>query len=49
MKFIYKVNGEERLPTDEERRKITDTFMQNLGYRPVKRQKVGKPSEGDVP
>lgn len=48
MKYIYKINGEERFPTDEERKKLYGTFVQALGYRPVKKQKACKP-EGDGP
>lgn len=39
MKYIYKINGEERFPTDEERKKLYSTFVQALGYRPVPKQK----------
>lgn len=35
MKYIYRINGEERFPTDEERRKLFRQFMTGLGYRPV--------------
>jgi hypothetical protein len=41
MKFIYRINGEERFPTDEERKKLYSTFVQALGYRPVKTNKNG--------
>ena len=35
MKYIYKINGEERFPTDEERKKLYSTFVQALGYQPI--------------
>lgn len=38
MKYIYKMNGEERFPTDEERKKLYSTFVQALGYRPIKEE-----------
>ena len=39
MKYIYRINGEERFPTDEERKKLYSTFVQALGYQPVKEHK----------
>jgi hypothetical protein len=39
MKYIYRVNGEERFPTIEERQKLTRQFMEGLGFRPVKTDK----------
>lgn len=39
MNYIYRVNGEERFPTLEERRKMTRLFLEGLGYRPVKEEK----------
>lgn len=39
MDFIYRVNGEERFPTDEERRKLFRQFMTGLGYCPVEEEK----------
>lgn len=39
MNFIYRVNGEERFPTDEERRKLFRQFMTGLGYCPVEEEK----------
>lgn len=49
MKYIYKINGEERFPTDEERRKLYSTFVQALGYRPVKKQEKGEAPKKDGP
>ena len=48
VKYIYKINGEERMPTEEERKKLYSTFVQALGYRPVKRKKMER-SERDAP
>lgn len=45
MKYIYKINGEERFPTEEERKKLYSTFVQALGYRPVVKQEK-KPKQG---
>ncbi len=39
MKYIYRVNGEERFPTPEERLKLTRQLWEGLGYRPVKEDK----------
>lgn len=39
MKYIYRVNGEERFPTLEERLKLTRQLWEGLGYRPVKEDK----------
>lgn len=39
MNYIYRVNGEERFPTLEERRKMTRRFWEGLGYRPAKEDK----------
>ena len=36
MKFVYRINGEERFPTDKERKKLYSRFVQAMGYRPVK-------------
>lgn len=38
MKYIYRINGEERFPTDEERKKLYRQFMRGLGYRPVEKK-----------
>lgn len=34
MNYIYRINGETRFPTDEERKKLFRQFVQGLGYRP---------------
>lgn len=39
MQYIYRINGEERKPTDEERRKLYRQFVTGLGYRPVSEDK----------
>lgn len=39
MNYIFRVNGEERPPTPEERLKITRKIWEGLGYRPVKEDK----------
>ena len=36
MNYVYRINGEERFPTDEERKKLYSRFVQAMGYRPVK-------------
>lgn len=38
VKYVFRVNGEERFPTDEERKKMYSTFVQALGYRPVQKK-----------
>lgn len=45
MKYIYRINGEERFPTDDERRKLYRQFMTGLGYRPVEKDKKEKQKE----
>ncbi len=42
IKYIYRVNGEERMPTLEERKKMTARFVRALGFRPVQREKEEK-------
>lgn len=42
MEYVYRVNGEERFPTDEERMKLFRQFMTGLGYRPVEENKENK-------
>lgn len=44
MKYVYRINGEERFPTDEERKKLYGKFVRALGYRPVQ-EKSPKKSE----
>ncbi len=45
MKYIFRINGEERFPTNEERKKLYSTFVQALGYQPVTEQKKRTKSE----
>lgn len=45
MKYIYRINGEERFPTEEERKKLYSTFVQALGYQPVNERKNKQKAE----
>lgn len=42
MNFIYRINGEERPLTEEERKQLYRQFVTGLGYRPVQEDKKGK-------
>ncbi|MFA9464079.1 MAG: hypothetical protein ACERKN_07270 [Velocimicrobium sp.] len=48
MKYRYFINGEEREPTLEERIRLTETFITNLGYRKVKKEDEKKKSKGNT-
>lgn len=39
MNFIYRINGEERPLTEEERKQLYRQFVTALGYRPVQEDK----------
>lgn len=39
MKYIYYINGEERMPTQEEGQILLDRLMEGLGYERIDKKK----------